>query len=34
VPSLIDVVFTVRTRRWNGEEVLQANVQDFAPSTL
>ncbi len=34
VPTLIDVVYTVRTRRWNGEEVLQANVQDFAPSTL
>ncbi|MBE9505780.1 MAG: single-stranded-DNA-specific exonuclease RecJ [Chloroflexi bacterium] len=34
VPDLIDVVFTLRTRRWNGEEVLQANVQDFAPSTL
>ncbi len=34
VPGLIDVVFTLRTRRWNGEEVLQTNVQDFAPSTL
>ena len=34
VPDLIDVVFTLRVRRWNGEEVLQANVQDFAPSTL
>ena len=34
VPGLIDLVFTPRPRRWNGEEVLQANVQDFAPSTL
>ena len=34
VPGLIDMVFTLRERLWNGEEVLQANVQDFAPSTL
>ncbi len=34
VPKLIDVVYTLRLRRWNGEETLQANIADLAPSTL
>lgn len=32
VPGMIDVVYTLRTRRWNGAEVLQANILDFAMS--
>lgn len=32
VPRLIDVVYTLRTRQWQGKETLQANVLDLAPS--
>ena len=32
VPQFIDVVYTLRTRLWQGEEVLQANIVDFAPA--
>ena len=32
IPQFIDVVYTLRIRRWNGEEVLQANVVDIAPA--
>jgi len=32
MPRLIDVVYTLRIRRWQGEEVLQANILDFAPA--
>jgi single-stranded-DNA-specific exonuclease len=32
MPGTIDVVYTLRTRRWNGGEELQANILDFAPS--
>ncbi|MBN1856345.1 MAG: single-stranded-DNA-specific exonuclease RecJ [Dehalococcoidia bacterium] len=34
VPTLIDVAYTLRMHRWNGNEVLQAYVQDMAPSTV
>ena len=33
IPPIIDVVYTLRIRRWNGEEVLQANVVDIAPAS-
>ena len=32
VPQVMDVVYTLRTRRWNGAEVLQANILDFRKS--
>lgn len=32
IPQLIDVVYTLRIRRWNGDEVLQANIVDIAPA--
>jgi len=32
IPPRIDVAYTLRLRKWNGEEVLQANVVDIAPA--
>jgi len=32
IPPIIDVVYTLRIRRWNGEETLQANIVDIAPA--
>ena len=34
IPRLIDLVYNLRLRRWNGEEVLQAHILDLAPSAL
>jgi len=34
IPRLIDLVYNLRMRRWNGEEVLQAHILDLAPSAL
>jgi len=32
MPRLIDMVYTLRTRQWQGKETLQANLLDFAPA--
>ncbi len=32
VPGLIDMAYTLRTRSWQGKDVLQANLLDFVPS--
>lgn len=34
IPRLIDLVYNLRMRRWNGEEMLQAHILDLAPSAL
>jgi len=32
IPSCIDIVYNLRKRRWNGEDVLSLNLLDFAPA--
>jgi len=34
IPKLIDLIYNLRLRRWNGVESLQAHVLDLAPSGL
>jgi len=34
IPRLIDLVYNLRLRRWNNEEVLQTHILDLAPSAL
>ncbi len=32
LPPVIDIVFNIEKKRWNGEEVLRLRLRDFAPS--
>jgi len=32
MPRFIDIVYTLRTRQWQGKETLQANILDLAPT--
>ncbi len=32
IPSFIDIVYSLQTREWNGEDVLRLSLRDFAPS--
>jgi single-stranded-DNA-specific exonuclease len=34
IPPLIDVVYNLRLRRWNGDESLQAHILDLTPSAI
>lgn len=34
IPSYIDIVYNLEKSRWNGEEVLDLNLRDFAPAQL
>lgn len=31
-PPLIDIVYNLKLNRWRGQETLQLDIQDFAPS--